>query len=88
MKIEQIGAYGYGIQVAKAKQRENSDEAEKRRGKANFSRHDTYEPSNGSVVIGKASSLGEVKSRVESNFYNSETVNEDLTEVFSKLLDR
>lgn len=86
MRIEQIGAYTYGVQVAKAKQRENSINDEKKRGGSRFSRKDSFEPSK--EAIGKASSLKEVKERVKSNFYNSEVVNEDLSEVFTKLLDR
>ncbi len=86
MRIEQIGAYGYSGQVAKAKRREEQpDESSGKRGKARFSRKDTFEPSE---AAGKASSLKEVKKRVKSNFYSSDTVNEDLTEVFAKLLDR
>jgi hypothetical protein len=85
MRIEQIGAYGYGVQVAKVKQREQSEESEKRHKKSRFSRQDTYEAAG---VVGKASSINEVKKRIKSDFYNSEVVNDDLSDVFSKLLDR
>ncbi len=85
MRIEQIGAYGFGGKIAKAKRREQSEESEGKRGKARFSRKDTYEPSEGQ---GKASSLKEVKKRVKSNFYSSEVVEEDLSEVFTKLFNR
>ncbi len=87
MRIEQIGASGYGNQIASAKRREKqSDESNSgKRGKARFARNDTFESSD---AAGKASSLKEVRKRVKSNFYSSDTVNEDLTEVFAKLLDR
>ncbi|ERP31981.1 hypothetical protein [Chitinivibrio alkaliphilus] len=44
-------------------------------------RRDTYEG-------GKAGSLNEVQKRIKNDFYNSDVVNEDLSEVFSKLFDQ
>lgn len=87
MRIEQLGAYGYGVQVAKAKRREQADDEGEKKSKARFSRKDSYEPS-GAVEASKADSVKEIKKRVKSNFYNSEAVDEDLSEVFTKLFNR
>lgn len=84
MRIEQIGAMGYGGQIAKAQRREQS-ESEGKRGKARFARQDTYEPS---TKNGKASSIKEVQKRVKSNFYSSDVVEEDLSDIFTKLFNR
>jgi len=86
MRIEQLGAYSYGTQTSRAKQREDSNLANKRKSRSSFTQRDTYEPSNGQT--GKASSIKEVQKRVRTDFYKSDVVNEDLTEIFARLFDR
>lgn len=86
MKLEQIGAYGYGVQVARVQRKEMDSDADLRRKAPRLSRTDSYEPSLDSVH--KADSVNEVKQRVKTNFYQSEVVTEDLADVFTKLFDR
>ncbi len=86
MKLEQIGAYGYGVQVARVQRKEQEVDADQRRRIPRLSRKDSYEPSADSVH--KAESVKEVKQRVKSSFYQSEVVTEDLADVFTKLFDR
>ncbi len=86
MRIEQIGAYSYGSKISRARQREDTNQADKRKSKSHFAQQDTYEPSSGQT--GKASSIKEVQKRVRADFYKSDVVNEDLSEIFAKLFDR
>lgn len=86
MRLEQIGAYSYGVQVSRVQRKEQDSEADSRRNGSRFSRKDTYEPAGDSVH--KADSLSEVKKRVSSHFYQSDVVTDDLAEVFTKLFDR
>lgn len=86
MRIGQIGAASYGAQIRR-KSRSVSADADKpeKKQKKRFVREDTFTPSTQNV---KAESIDEVKKRVKSGFYNSDAVNEDLTDVFAKLFNR
>jgi len=85
MRLEQIGAYGYGAQISRAQRKDQESDVETRRS-PRLSRKDSYVPSNGDVF--KADSVKEVQKRVDSKFYQSDAVNEDLADVFTKLFDR
>lgn len=86
MRIGQIGAASYGAQVRR-KNRSASADADKteKKSEKRFVREDTFTPS---TPTGKAESIDEVKKRVKNGFYNSDAVNEDLTDVFAKLFNR
>ncbi len=85
MRLEQIGAYGYGVQAARVKRKEQDGDAEAKRAGSSLSRKDSYNPS---ADVHKAESLKEVKQRLKANFYQSDEVNEDLADMFTKLFDR
>ncbi len=90
MRLEQIGAYGYGAQLSRVQRKNSGESTDEKKGnssKKGIVREDAYIPTGPTPRV-KASSLDEVQERISSNFYNSDLVNEDLTEVFSKLLDR
>lgn len=84
MRIGQIGAASYGAQIRRKNRSDNAD-TDKTEKKKRFVREDTFTASSQNV---KAESIEEVKKRVKSGFYNSDAVNEDLTDVFAKLFNR
>lgn len=87
MRIGQIGAASYGAQIRRKNRQDSATSAEKsdKKDVKRFVREDTYA---GSVPHVKADNIEEVKKRVKSGFYNSESVNEDLTDVFAKIFNR
>ena len=85
MLLGQIGAAGYGEQVSRLRKRTEGKNSDSKTGEKKIIRADSYTPSGGSI---KAKNLEEVKSRVKNNFYNSDIVNSDLTEVISKLFNQ
>lgn len=86
MRIGQIGAASYGAQIRRVNRQGDADaEKSEKKSKKRFVREDTFTVSAATV---KAKSIDEVKQRVKSGFYNSDAVNEDLSDVFAKLFNR
>jgi hypothetical protein len=85
MLLGQLGTAGYGEQVSRLRKRTESKSSDIKTGGKKITRADSYTPTGGSI---KAKNLDEVKSRVKNNFYNSDIVNSDLTEVISKLFNQ
>ncbi|MDR0303328.1 MAG: hypothetical protein LBH98_00940 [Chitinispirillales bacterium] len=58
--------------------------------KTAFEHDDYYTPSiqEKSVESVKAKNLSEIKNRINSGFYNSQSVNDDLTEVFTEIFKK
>ncbi|MGM0443423.1 MAG: hypothetical protein ACQEQV_04480 [Fibrobacterota bacterium] len=83
MKISNFGATRYAAQGRNSKKaaRKSSDSFPKNE-RGISQRRDSYTSSRGPV---KARNISEVRQRIQNNFYNSDTVNEDLSNLFSKI---
>ena len=86
MRLESIGRLAYGDQISRLKKQENEKSSSSKNGKLKIVRRDTYTPSSTAKKL-KANNLDEVRKRVKSGFYNSEVVNNDLTDALSKIID-